>query len=139
MSTVHAHRAPFRDRPDRHLAQATRITAEFATRQVAHHIDLIVQLERRRIRDADGTTRLHRRVQEVIFIEPGEIVSGTYQPAVNTVYLANPDGTHDYGPFPPGCATRSSPCKASTPPPSRSPPSHAASHRPHPGDDRGAR
>lgn len=60
-----------------------------------------MQLERRRIQDADGTTRLHRRVQEVIFIEPGEIVSGTYQPAVNTIYLANPDGTHDYGPFPP--------------------------------------
>ncbi|NQE90225.1 CpaF family protein [Nocardia terpenica] len=74
------------------------ITVEYATAQVAHHIDLIVQLERRTLRDARGEiVGMRRFVREVIYVEPGE---SDLSPAVTTVYLGNTDGTGRFGSVP---------------------------------------
>ena len=65
------------------------VTETFAYRQVAEHIDLIVQitLEEEGTRDGSGGRR-SRYVSEVVAVEPGE----RGQPAVTDVYRPGPDG-----------------------------------------------
>lgn len=74
------------------------ITVEYATAQVGHHVDLIVQLDRLTVRDEHGQiVGMRRFVREVIYVEPGEV---DMVPAVTTLYLGNPDGTGHFGSFP---------------------------------------
>ncbi|MFE9575076.1 CpaF family protein [Nocardia sp. NPDC006044] len=74
------------------------ITVEYATSQVAHHVDLIVQLARITVRDRHGQiTGMRRFVSEVVYVEPGE---SDLVPAVTSVYRGNPDGTGSFGSFP---------------------------------------
>ena len=73
------------------------VTERYAIRQVAAHINLIIQLDTSYSVN-DAGERVHTRyISEVIWIEPGE----EGMPAVSTVYQGRPGGTGEYGTLPP--------------------------------------
>jgi Flp pilus assembly CpaF family ATPase len=92
LSTTHAYSA--RSAIERLVTCATaaggHVSETFAYRQVAEHIDLIVQITLEDTTTAGaGCGGVRRRyVSEVIAVEPGE----NGQPAVTDVYRAGPDG-----------------------------------------------
>ncbi len=73
------------------------VTERYAIRQVAAHINLIVQLDTAYSTN-DAGERVHTRyISEIIWIEPGE----DGMPAVSTIYEGIPGGTGEYGTLPP--------------------------------------
>ena len=52
------------------------VTESYATRAIAEHIDLVVQLQLETIAVADGTARRSRWVSEIIAVSPGEREKG---------------------------------------------------------------
>lgn len=73
------------------------VTERYAIRQVAAHINLIVQLDTAYSTN-DAGERVHTRyISEIIWIEPGE----DGMPAVSTIYEGIPGGTGKYGTLPP--------------------------------------
>ncbi|PSL05301.1 Flp pilus assembly CpaF family ATPase [Haloactinopolyspora alba] len=89
LSTIHAHsaRAAIERIVTCAMEAGPHITAEFAYRQIAQHIDLVVHVERHDVRNGEGMRRT-RRVAEIIALEPGE----RGMPAVTDVFRAGPDG-----------------------------------------------
>ncbi|WP_051425521.1 CpaF family protein [Jiangella gansuensis] len=85
LSTIHAHgaRAAIERLVTCALEAGQHISPEFAYRQIAQHVDLIVHVELRR----DDTHR-RRQITEIIALEPGE----RGMPAVTDVFLSGPDG-----------------------------------------------
>ncbi|GAB4590050.1 ATPase, T2SS/T4P/T4SS family [Nocardia sp. IFM 10818] len=70
----------------------------YANRQVAAHIQLIVQMHTHKYRDADNVLRAHRHVSEVAWLEPGE----DSRPATTTLYRRpTPDAHPRWGSLPP--------------------------------------
>ena len=137
LSTVHAYSA--RSAIDRlaELGSQPPFNApvEYTQSQLAAHIDLIVQLTSEVSVDANSSRLERRYVEEVIYVEPGE----ENRPATTTVYRGNPDGTGEFGTIPPplrdkiiagGIDPATIPLATLT---------RRNGHRPHPGDDRGAR
>jgi Flp pilus assembly CpaF family ATPase len=83
---------------DGSLGSAGSGSPEYAYRQVAHHIDLIVHIAVRDTEERDGSRRRRRVVSEVVAVDPGEqgrpaltdvfaTVGGTLRPAVAPGWL----------------------------------------------------
>ncbi|MEV6774395.1 ATPase, T2SS/T4P/T4SS family [Nocardia sp. NPDC051030] len=73
------------------------VSWEYAIRQIASHVQLIVQMRTQRTADADGTMRSHRHVSEVVWVEPGE----NGYPAISTLYRRpSPLAVPQYGTMP---------------------------------------
>jgi Flp pilus assembly CpaF family ATPase len=89
LSTTHAYSA--RSAIERLVTCATaaggHVSETFAYRQVAEHVDLIVQITLEDTTTSRGVVR-RRYVSEVTAVEPGE----NGQPAVTDVYRPGPDG-----------------------------------------------
>jgi Flp pilus assembly CpaF family ATPase len=86
LSTTHAHSG--RAAIERLVTLSTKLGAptDFAYRQVAEHIDLIVQIALDT--QSGANPRRDRHVCEIVAVEPGE----NGQPAVTDVYKPGPDG-----------------------------------------------
>lgn len=83
MTTVHATTA--RGAIDRLTTLAMEepgVDEVYAIRQVAAHVNLIVQMNTHWARDEDGQMRSHRHISEVAWVEPGE----NSRPAVSLIY-----------------------------------------------------
>lgn len=89
LSTIHAHsaRATIERLVTCAMEAGQHVTAEFAYRQIAQHINLIVHVERNDS-SHEGATRRHRHVAQVIALEPGE----RGMPAITDVFLPGHDG-----------------------------------------------
>lgn len=87
LSTIHAHsaRAAIERVVTCAMEAGHHVTAEFAYRQIAQHVDLIVHVERRDTQRGDAPQR-DRRITEVVALEPGE----RGMPAVTDVFGATP-------------------------------------------------
>ncbi|CCQ18388.1 MULTISPECIES: CpaF family protein [Nocardiaceae] len=97
LSTTHAeHAAGAIDRLVTCALEAG-VPVEYAYRQVAHHINLIIQLQTDYEFTDTGERRQVRFVSEVIHIEAGE----NAMPAVTKIYEGRPGGTGEYGTLPP--------------------------------------
>ncbi|WP_162452914.1 CpaF family protein [Phytoactinopolyspora mesophila] len=96
LSTIHARDA--RDAIQRlaTCALESGVTDSFAYRLIAHHVDLIVHIKLRDVRQPDGSAARMRYVDEVIAVEPGE----NGMPAVTDVFLSGPNGHAVPGTFP---------------------------------------
>ncbi|MBB5787455.1 CpaF family protein [Jiangella mangrovi] len=91
LSTIHAHsaRASVERLVTCAMEAGPRVSAEFAYRQIAQHVDLVVHVECRTLPDGDGdTVRRRRLVTEVVALEPGE----RGLPAVTDVFRLDPGG-----------------------------------------------
>lgn len=90
MSTTHAYsaRAAIERLVTCAMEAGAHVTEQFAYRQVAEHIDLIVQIGMDSVSRPDGTPHRVRYITEVIAVEPGD---GS-QPAVTHVYRPGPGG-----------------------------------------------
>ncbi|NEE01176.1 CpaF family protein [Phytoactinopolyspora halotolerans] len=89
LSTIHANSA--RAAIERMVTCAIKVGGhiqEWAYRQIAEHIDLIVHLDKRDITADDGRRRRQRQVCEVVAITPGE----DRHPAVTDVFRRAPSG-----------------------------------------------
>ena len=88
LSTTHAHsaRAAIERLVTCAMEAGQHVTESFAYRQIAEHIDLIVQIEL--IDDSHSGGKRSRYISEIIAIEPGE--HGL--PAVTDVFQPGPDG-----------------------------------------------
>ena len=86
LSTIHAHsaRASIERLVTCAMEAGHRVSAEFAYRQIAQHVDLVVHVECRTSPDS----RRHRLVTEIIALEPGE----RGLPAITDVFRLGPDG-----------------------------------------------
>ncbi|TDD96029.1 CpaF family protein [Jiangella asiatica] len=101
LSTIHAHgaRAAIERLVTCAMEAGQHVAPEFAYRQIAQHVDLIVHVE---LRDATGNNphdgvrdggppaplRRRRQVTEIVALEPGE----RGMPAVTDVFVLGPDG-----------------------------------------------
>jgi pilus assembly protein CpaF len=98
ISTTHAYSA--RAAVERLVTCATeagpQISEAWAYRQVAEHINLIVQVQMEDVVDGDGVARRHRYVSEVIAVERGD----DGRPAITDVYVPGPDGRATPGVLP---------------------------------------
>ncbi|MBF6333628.1 CpaF family protein [Nocardia transvalensis] len=107
LSTVHAYTA--RGAIDRLVTLALEepgVDETYAVRQVAAHIQLIVQMNTHWARAADGTLRSHRHVSEVAWIEPGEDA----RPAITILYRRpHPHARPRWGSLPPALRERVEP------------------------------
>lgn len=75
LSTVHAHsaHAAIERLVTCAMEAGQHVTAEFAYRQIAQHVNLIVHVERREGGyDPDAPVRRQRRVAQIVALEPGE-------------------------------------------------------------------
>jgi Flp pilus assembly CpaF family ATPase len=73
LSTIHARSS--RAVVERLVTLAIKHTmggTEYAYRQVANHIDLIVHIDKKSVRDRDGTRRMRRYIDSVLDVMPGE-------------------------------------------------------------------
>jgi Flp pilus assembly CpaF family ATPase len=97
LSTTHAYTAA--GAVDRLVTCALEagVPTEYAYRQVAHHINIIIQLQTDYEFSANGERRQVRFVSEVIHIEAGE----NAMPAVSKIYDGRSDGAGEYGTLPP--------------------------------------
>lgn len=90
VSTTHAYSA--RAAVERLVTCATeagpQISEAWAYRQVAEHINIIVQIQMRDVVDDNGAARRQRYVSEVIAVERGD----DGRPAITDVYVPGPDG-----------------------------------------------
>jgi Flp pilus assembly CpaF family ATPase len=95
LSTTHAHsaRAAIERLVTCALEAGPHITEQFAYRQIAQHIDLIVQIT---LEDSSARGGRRRYISEVIAVEPGE----HGQPAVTDVYRPGEDGRATPGTLP---------------------------------------
>jgi pilus assembly protein CpaF len=93
LTTVHADKG--RAAVDRLVTLAMKagsyVTAPFAYRQVAEHVDLIVHLGINTSTDEHGRRKRERYVSEVLALELGDL-DKTGQPGITDVYRAGPDG-----------------------------------------------
>ncbi|WP_147375548.1 CpaF family protein [Jiangella rhizosphaerae] len=98
LSTTHAHsaRAAIERLVTCAMEAGSHVTEEFAYRQIAEHIDIIVHLNRRDVRTADGTYR-RRYIDEIVAVEPGE----HGRPALTDVFTDNGGGQVTRGAIPP--------------------------------------
>ncbi|TDC48107.1 CpaF family protein [Jiangella ureilytica] len=89
LSTIHAHsaRASIERLVTCAMEAGHRVSAEFAYRQIAQHVDLVVHVECVTAHD-DDTVRRRRLVTEIIALEPGE----RGLPAITDVFRLGPDG-----------------------------------------------
>jgi Flp pilus assembly CpaF family ATPase len=89
LSTIHAHsaRASIERLVTCAMEAGPRVSAEFAYRQIAQHVDLVVHVECLTTHDGD-TVRRRRLVTEIIALEPGE----RGLPAITDVFRLGPDG-----------------------------------------------
>lgn len=89
LSTIHAHsaRASIERLVTCAMEAGHHVSADFAYRQIAQHVDLVVHVECRTTHDGDSLRR-RRLVTEVIALEPGE----RGLPAVTDVFRLGPDG-----------------------------------------------
>ena len=96
LSTTHAYTAA--GAVDRLVTCALEagVPTEYAYRQVAHHINLIIQLQTDYEFADTGERRQVRFVSEVIHIEAGE----NAMPAVTKIYEGKSSGTGEYGTLP---------------------------------------
>ena len=78
ISTTHAADAPgaIRKLITCAMEAGPQVTESYATRAIAEHIDLVVQLQLETIPLADGTARRSRWVSEIIAVSPGEREKG---------------------------------------------------------------
>jgi len=99
LSTTHAHsaRAAIERLITCAMEAGSHVSEPFAYRQVAEHIDLIVHITRQDVRDADGTVRRRRYVDEVVAVEPGE----HGRPALTDVFYRDHNGDIALGSLPP--------------------------------------
>lgn len=90
ISTTHAYNA--HAAVERLVTCATeagpQISESWAYRQVAEHINIVVQVQMEDVVGSDGVARRHRFISEVIAIEPGD----EGRPAITDVYVPGPDG-----------------------------------------------
>ena len=71
-------------------------TAEYIERQLAEHVDVIVQLATKVRVNSEGTTTAVRYVSEVVYVEPGD----DKLPSFSTIYRGYSDGTGVFGTIP---------------------------------------
>ncbi|PZF86509.1 CpaF family protein [Jiangella anatolica] len=88
LSTIHAHsaRASIERLVTCAMEAGDRVSADFAYRQIAQHVDLVVHVECRTT--AEGAARRRRLVTEIIALEPGE----RGLPAITDVFRLGADG-----------------------------------------------
>ena len=98
LSTTHAYTA--RGVVDRLVNLATEppmnATVDYVERQLAEHIDLIVQLGTKVRVDGEGSRTSVRYVDEVVYVEPGD----DKKPSFSTIYRGYSDGTGEFGSIP---------------------------------------
>lgn len=99
LSTTHAHsaRAAIERLVTCAMEAGSHVTEDFAYRQIAEHIDIIVHLNRRDVRNGDGTFRRRRYIDEIVAVEPGE----HGRPALTDVFTDNGNGQVTPGNIPP--------------------------------------
>lgn len=71
-------------------------TVDYVERQLAEHIDLIVQLGTKVRVDGEGSRTSVRYVDEVVYVEPGD----DKKPSFSTIYRGYSDGTGEFGSIP---------------------------------------
>jgi Flp pilus assembly CpaF family ATPase len=89
-STIHAHsaRAAIERLVTCAMEAGAHVTAEFAYRQIAAHINLVIYVERHDVQKGNGVIQRRRRVTQIIALEPGE--GG--MPAITDVFQNRPGG-----------------------------------------------
>ncbi|MBB1033565.1 CpaF family protein [Dietzia sp. CQ4] len=97
MTTTHAYHARGAINRLVTCAMEAGVTTQYAERQVAEHVNVIVQLDTKWINDPELGRTSRRFISEVAWVEPDY---DTARPQLTTLYRGNPDGTGQFGTFP---------------------------------------
>ena len=97
MTTTHAYNARGAINRLVTCAMEAGVTTAYAERQVAEHVNLIVQLDTKWVQTPSGERMSRRHISEVAWVEPD---SDSARPHLTTVYRGSPDGDGQFGTFP---------------------------------------